>query len=236
MGGADLATAVRWLENSRFLVAFTGAGMSADSGVPTFRGADGLWRGYRAEELATPAAFESDREKVIEWYRWRREVVAAAQPHRGHQALAREETTERRVTVITQNVDGLHQRAGSSDVIELHGSILINRCHRCGRSREDDQKGDPDWCSCGGAMRPGVVWFGESLPQQAWRAAETAIAACDLVLVVGTSAVVQPAASLLEIASTRRIPIIEVNPRPVLTHPVLTLSCRAVDGLSELFG
>jgi len=147
---------------------FTGAGVSAESGMPTFRGEDGLWKEYRAEELATPEAFQRNPDLVYEWYDYRRGIVAGVEPNAGHEALARAEDLFEEFTLITQNVDGLHQQAGSSNVIELHGNIRRDRCNICGRQRED---GEGRECACGGPYRPDVVWFGESLPVGAVEAA-----------------------------------------------------------------
>lgn len=194
---------------ARRLVALTGAGVSAESGVPTFRGEEGLWRSFRAEDLATPGAFARDPALVWEWYDWRRSVIARAQPNAAHLALA-----AAKLTLITQNVDGLHDLAGSRGVVKLHGDIWTLRCQACQRSWEDRRPSLPQLppaCECGGMARPGVVWFGEGLPAEQWRAAEEAAESCDVLLVIGTSAVVYPAASLVPLARRAGAAVIEIN-------------------------
>ena len=192
----------------RRVVAFTGAGVSADSGIPTFRGADGLWGDFRAEDLATPDAFERDPGLVWEWYEWRRDLIRKAQPNAAHVAIAKLAN----VTVVTQNVDGLHGRAGSGDVIELHGNIFRVRCVRERKTTSSEQPfaSIPPRCSCGALLRPDVIWFGEMLPEEALARASTAIIGADLLLVIGTSGVVYPAAGLV---SLHRGLSIEVNPQ-----------------------
>jgi len=192
----------------------TGAGVSAESGVPTFRGAGGLWRQRRAEDLATPAAFSRDPIFVWEWYDWRRSVLAEVKPNPGHYALAEIEAQTPNFTLITQNVDGLHELAGSRNVLRLHGSIWALRCLDCQSERMDRRSPLPEIpprCECGGMLRPGVVWFGEPLPQQIWRDAEAAARAAELFLVVGTSAVVYPAAGLAQIAKSSGARVVEIN-------------------------
>lgn len=193
-------------ERPRRVVAFTGAGISAESGVPTFRGSGGLWRNFRAEDLATPQAFARDPALVWEWYEWRRSLLRQAQPNAAHQALA-----SIRARVVTQNVDALHRRAGSLEVIELHGNIFRVRCTREGTSRPAPDAFDamPPRCSCGALLRPDVVWFGEVLPEGALERAADWIQGADLLLVVGTSGIVQPAAGLVAL---HRGLSIEVNP------------------------
>lgn len=197
------------------VAALTGAGISAESGVPTFRGPGGLWRGFRPEELATPAAFARDPQRVWEWYHWRRRVVLAAEPNPGHRALAAlEERLQDAFTLITQNVDRLHQRAGSRRVVELHGNLLEARCTRCGRIEPlaPGAAGTPSCPACGALQRPNVVWFGEPLPEAAWARARQAASTASVFLVIGTSAVVYPAAGLVEVAAAGGARIIEVNP------------------------
>lgn len=199
------------------MAVLTGAGVSAESGVPTFRGADGLWNNHRAEELATPAAFARDPKLVWEWYDWRRTVVAGAQPNTGHRALAELERRKLNFWLITQNVDGLHERAGSRRLIHLHGDIWRLRCVGCGREEQNVQvpmEPLPPGCPCGGLMRPGVVWFGEPLPAEALEAALRASRRADLFLVLGTSAVVYPAAALPRMALEHGARLIEVNLEP----------------------
>jgi len=200
----------------------TGAGMSADSGIPTFRGANGLWRTHRVEELATPQAFARDPRLVWEWYDWRRGLIAAARPNEGHHALARlEQYAERRggrFTLITQNVDDLHGQAGSRRLLELHGNIWKVRCTVCGAVSTDRRvplpltPQLPACASCGGLLRPHIVWFGESLDPAVMQSAIEAATSCELFLVIGTSGVVQPAASLASMAREAGAWVVELNP------------------------
>ena len=198
-------------------VVLTGAGVSAESGVPTFRGADGLWRGWRPEDLATPAAFARDPLAVWTWYRWRRERVAACAPNAAHRACAWLDSELPELQLITQNVDGLHQAAGSRRVLELHGCIWRTRCSREGTVREDHAVAIPEAiprCECGAALRPHIVWFGEPLDPAIFAAASVAARAAELMLVVGTSAVVEPAASLPRLARAAGAYVVELNPEP----------------------
>jgi NAD-dependent deacetylase len=208
---ASLVGALRW---ARHVAVLTGAGISAESGVPTFREAQtGLWARFDPAELATPEAFRRDPRLVWEWYAWRRELVGKARPNPGHLALV---DLERRVptfTLITQNVDGLHQRAGSRNVVELHGNLARTRCAVEGTPAESEGSSLPPLCPrCGGLLRPDVVWFGEALPEAALTAAWRAAEECDLFLSVGTSSLVEPAASLPYAALRRGAPLAEVNP------------------------
>lgn len=211
----ELETARGWLRAAASVAVLTGAGVSAESGVPTFRGAGGLWGRFRAEDLATPEAFERDPKLVWEWYEWRRRNLAAIRPNAGHFALAKLERSRPAVALITQNVDGLHALAGSRNLICVHGDIWLVRCTLCGRELEDRRLQLPELpprcMECGGLMRPGVVWFGESLPREAWRRAEAAARACEVFLVAGTSAQVYPAAGLIELAAGSGARVIEVN-------------------------
>lgn len=202
------------LRLSRSLVVLTGAGVSAESGVPTFRGPAGLWRNHNPEALATPEAFEADPFLVWEWYDWRRTVISKIQPNPAHYAIAELENRSPEFTLITQNVDGLHLVAGSKKTIELHGSIWHVRCVECGNSRENREvpiKILPR-CSCGGLLRPSVVWFGEPLPEGALFRAFEASSSAAVMLVVGTSGVVQPAASLALRAKGAGAFVAEINP------------------------
>jgi NAD-dependent deacetylase len=196
------------------VVALTGAGISAESGIPTFRGAGGLWNHYRAEDLATPQAFARDPRLVWEWYGWRQGLIAKAEPNAGHGALAALERRLPGFTLVTQNVDGLHARAGSVDPIELHGSIWKVRCTGCAAERTlEVPVEEPPRCEdCGALERPGVVWFGEELPEDAFDSALSAVTRAQVLLVVGTSGIVQPAASLVEVGRARGALVIEVNP------------------------
>jgi NAD-dependent deacetylase len=203
------------LRGARRVVALTGAGVSAESGVPTFRGAEGLWRRFRPEELATSQAFARDPVLVWEWYDWRRQKVAACAPNDGHRALADLGRRAFAFDLVTQNVDGLHRLAGSDPVWELHGSLWNVRCTRCSRDREDRRAPLPEIpprCDCGGLERPGVVWFGEALPSDILSRAFEVASGADVFLVVGTSALVHPAASLPEIAGEQGALVVEVNP------------------------
>ena len=207
----------------RSVVVLTGAGVSAESGIPTFRGPEGLWRSFRPTDLATPEAFRRDPALVWEWYDWRRQRIAACQPNPAHRVLAEMESVLPDFTLITQNVDGLHQAAGSRNVLELHGNIWRVRCTACGWSEEDRRVPLPEippHCRCGGLLRPAVVWFGEPLPSHILEAAWEAASRCQMMLVVGTSAVVQPAASLPIIAKRNGAYLIEVNPAETPITPL----------------
>jgi NAD-dependent deacetylase len=203
-----------WLREARHVTVLTGAGMSAESGVPVFRGPGGLWRQFRPEDLATPEAFARQPEVVWEWYSWRRERIAAAAPHAGHRTIAALEQAKAGVTLLTQNVDGLHQRAGSRAPVELHGNLWRVRCAAgCGETHEDEA-GRPRTefrCRCGHWMRPSVVWFGEPLDAGVLQAAATAVERADLLLVVGTSAVVYPVAALPASARRHGARVVEIN-------------------------
>lgn len=204
-----------WVQAARRIVVLSGAGMSAESGVPTFRDAQaGLWAKFRPEELATEEAFRTHPELVWDWYAARRSALAQVEPNAGHRAIAAfQQRHPGRLTVVTQNVDGLHQRAGSPGVLALHGSIVEDRwldAPRACCSAADPQPGRPPRCAvCGNLRRPAVVWFGELLPARELAAAQEAAAACELMLVVGTSGVVYPAAGL---ARATRGRVVVVNP------------------------
>ena len=196
-------------------VVLTGAGISAESGVPTFRGADGLWRGFRPEELATPEAFHQDPDRVWAWYAWRRERVGKCRANPAHQALARLEESGAPLALITQNVDGLHRAAGSRDPLELHGCIWMVRCTEEGTVSEDRRVPLPEIpprCACGALLRPHIVWFGEALDAGVLERALSATREAELFLVVGTSGVVQPAALLPEMARSGGAHVVEINP------------------------
>lgn len=206
---------VQKLRGARRVAALTGAGISAASGIPTFRDAQtGLWARFRPEELATPEAFRRDPKLVWDWYEWRRGLVATAAPNAGHRALALLEQRVPEFTLITQNVDGLHARAGSRTILELHGNIHRNKCFAedipvDGVSAGPD--GPPRCPRCGAPLRPDVVWFGESLPPRVLAAAESAARDCDLLLSIGTSAAVYPAAQLPVTALRSGAMVVEVN-------------------------
>ena len=204
------------LRKARNVCVLTGAGMSAESGIPTFRDAlTGLWARFSPEELATPEAFERDPKLVWQWYEWRRELVRKAEPNPGHFAIADLARRVPRLTLVTQNVDGLHQRAGSTDAIEYHGNILRDRCIRQAAvaARADwSASGLPECAECGGLLRPDVVWFGEAIPRGPMLQAAAAAAECDVFLSIGTSSLVYPAAGLAEAALQSGATVIEVNP------------------------
>ena len=200
------------------VVFFTGAGVSAESGVATFRATDGLWSKFRPEELANVEAFLANPQMVWEWYQARREVMLEAKPNPGHVAIAEFEQTNPGTVVVTQNIDGLHAEAGSSDVIELHGNLRKNFCRDCRRRYDDEAmlvEKEVQRCeACDGLIRPDVVWFGELLPQDAVERAETCARSSDVFFSVGTSAVVWPAAGLPLMAVERGATVIEINPEP----------------------
>ena len=206
------------LRGSPKIAVLTGAGISAESEIPTFRGQDGLWKQFRAEQLATPQAFHRNPALVWEWYDWRRGIIASKEPHAGHRVLARWERHFPHFVLITQNVDGLHRKAGSQNVLELHGNIWEVRCTADGRVSENFDaplKSIPPLCpACGSLLRPNVVWIGEALPVETLEEAYAASASCDLMFVIGTSAFIQPAASLPLLAVQRGAPVVEVNPEP----------------------
>ena len=226
------------LRSAKHVVVLSGAGMSAESGIPTFRGSDdSLWRDFDPETLATPNAFRGDPALVWAWYQWRTGLVAQAQPNAGHRALARLESRLPALQIVTQNVDDLHERAGSRDITHLHGSLFAPRCFACARphrmadaeplSTQPQQRVEPPRCGhCGGRIRPGVVWFGESLPTAEWKRALHAVHSADLVLIVGTSGLVQPAASLATEAKRIGACLVEINPADTGLTDSADLVCR----------
>jgi NAD-dependent deacetylase len=211
-----LADIRKRLREARRVTVVTGAGVSAASGVSTFRGPDGLWRNFRPEQLATPQAFHRDPILVWEWYEWRRHLIAACAPNAAHDVIARWSRSPG-FTLVTQNVDGLHERAGTANVVRYHGSIWMLKCAAaCGAPDWEDRRLPidplpPHCLSCGGLARPGVVWFGERIPPDAARAADRATA-CDVLLSIGTSSAVYPAAALVAEAHARGAFTIEINP------------------------
>jgi NAD-dependent deacetylase len=211
-----IESAIAALRKARHVCVLTGAGVSAESGVPTFRDAlTGLWEKFNPEDLATPEAFERDPKFVWDWYEFRRELVRKAEPNAGHYALAELARLIPRLTLVTQNVDGLHQRAGSRGVLEYHGNILRDRCtieQLIADRSEDSRHGLPRCAACGGLLRPDVVWFGEAIPTGPMLAAAEAAEHCDVFLSVGTSSQVYPAAGLAAIARDAGATVIEVNP------------------------
>lgn len=236
MGPLELSNPIRErVRSAERVVVFSGAGVSRESGLDTFRGAGGLWERMRPEELATPQAFRADPDKVWRWYAWRYGQAAAAAPNPAHHAVVRLETLFPRVMVVTQNVDGLHQRAGSRGLLELHGTITRAFCERCRGSRGmDDAVAEsserPPVCSCGGRFRPAVIWFGETLPEDVLVQAYEEATFCDLFLSVGTSSTVYPAAGLIELAHQAGACLIEVNPEPTPFSSVMDLHLTAPAG------
>ena len=227
------------LRSSSQTVVLTGSGISAESGVPTFREAQtGLWERFDPQELATPEAFERDPGLVWDWYAWRRKLVSQASPNPGHLAIAEMQDIDRNSTLVTQNVDGLHQRAGSRDVIELHGNILRTKCSVEGVEVEEfEESGSPPVCpSCGAPLRPDVVWFGEMLPPGALDAASEAARGAALFLSVGTSSLVYPAAALPYEAFESGATLVEINPKdtPLTPHVDCALRGPAGDVLPRL--
>lgn len=222
------------VRHARRIAVITGAGISAESGIPTFRDAQtGLWTRYRPEDLATSAAFVRDPRLVWDWYEWRRGMVAAAQPNAGHRALVDLQQRASACTVITQNVDGLHQQAGTRNVVELHGNIRRSKCFTEGRIVTDWARTDerPPRCPhCGSPLRPDVVWFGESLPAAALAAADEAARSCDVLLSIGTSGVVYPAAGLALTALAAGAIVAEVNPAQTPLSDSATYSFRGAAG------
>jgi NAD-dependent deacetylase len=201
------------LKEAKSIVFFTGAGISAESGISTFRGAGGIWTRLKPEELASIDGFMKNPEMVWEWYKYRKEVISQSKPNPGHIAIAEFQDVIPNVTVVTQNIDNLHRRAGSKNIFELHGNIQKNYCMKC-RKRYDgdiDLSAKVPTCTCGGMIRPDIVWFGEFLPEDQFIGSEHTIKDCDVFVVAGTSAVVYPAAGLIYTARDAGAYIIEVN-------------------------
>lgn len=199
------------------ITAISGAGISAESGIPTFRGSGGLWKNFRAEDLATPQAFQKDPKLVWEWYLWRRSVIDTKRPNRGHLALAELEEIHPDFFLVTQNVDGLHIRAGSKKLLEMHGNIFINRCISCGQESNEKILNEenllPPKCGfCGNFLRPGVVWFGESYDQEKLNFSIQRMENTDLLLILGTSGLVSMPVYLTQVAKRSGSILIEVNP------------------------
>jgi len=230
----DTGPLIEVLQEASRVAVLTGAGISAESGIPTFRGEEGLWKKYRPEELATPAAFSQDPKFVWEWYDWRRGIFAQKEPNPGHKVIARWEETFPTFSLITQNIDGLHQKAGSKNIWELHGNIWKMRCTEEGTITENYDtplKEIPPLCpNCGALLRPHVVWFGESLSPTILQKSIQLSSECDVMFVIGTSAVVQPAASLPFEASEAGAKIVEINPDPTPLSLYADFSIRGKSG------
>ncbi len=225
------------LKHAEKIIFVTGAGISQESGIPTFRGKAGFWRKYDAMKLATIDAFYENPKLVWEWYQERRQNILAAKPNSGHVAIAELEK-QKQVHVLTQNIDGMHQRAGSKNVLELHGSIVTIKCTSCNFKDKISSAFSelPPLCKCGSILRPDVVWFGEPLPQDVWQAAMVHASSCDIMVVVGTSLVVSPANLLPIYAKQNGAMIIEVNPEETPMSGTMDLSVRssAAKALPEL--
>ena len=240
----SIHAASQLLRSAAVVACLTGAGVSAESGVPTFRDAQtGLWARYDPQRLASPAGFAEDPGLVWRWYMERLAGVEKATPNPGHWALAEMERRWPGFALITQNVDDLHERAGSTNVIHLHGNIARFHCHDCGSSHnvqiEERTFPQPPRCAlCGGNIRPSVVWFGETLPHSSLAAAVAAVSACDALLVIGTSGLVYPAAELPLIAKRAGSRVIEINPEPGPLSVLTDVALRGPSGelLPQLLG
>ena len=221
------------LVQAEWVTAFTGAGVSAESGVPTFRGADGIWAHFKPEELANMDAFMRNPSLVWEWYAHRKRVIAEVQPNPGHAALVRMEQLYPEFALITQNIDNLHRRAGNTRIYELHGNIERNYCIGCGKRYSNSevlaQSGVPRCTDCDKAVRPDVVWFGEQLPEDEWEHSVRAAQSADVFLSIGTSGIVYPAASLPQIAKRSGAYLVEINPEPT---PLTDVTDEFLPGLS----
>ena len=238
----EIESAQRKLAAAKSVTVLTGAGISADSGVPTFRGEGGLWKQFRGEDLATPEAFQRHPEIVWEWYTWRRDLIAAKQPNAAHEALGCFEKRGPLFTLITQNVDGFHTLAGGRNVVELHGNIWKTRCVGCGRVSENrtaalktSSSPLPTCAPCGALLRPHIVWFGEEIDPADLEKSATACREGEVMLVIGTSGVVEPAASFASLAKANGAFIIEINIAPSFgARPDALLLGRASDLVPKL--
>jgi len=222
------------IDKSGKVTVMTGAGISAESGIQTFRGQQGLWNNFKPEELATPQAFWKDPKLVWEWYDWRRKTIGEAKPNPGHYALVELEGQKSNFNLITQNVDGLHQIAGSKNVIEIHGNIWKIRCTKCGEIETNFDvplKEIPPTCSkCGDMGRPNVVWFGEMIPMDVIDKSLNVIEECDVLLIVGTSGIVEPAASMGIIAKEAGKKVVEINLEDTPSSPLYDIRIRKKSG------
>lgn len=221
------------LRSAKKIVFVTGAGISQESGIPTFRGKDGLWRNYDAMKLATIDAFCDNPKLVWEWYNERRKNIFDAEPNLGHKAIAELENFVQ-VQILTQNIDGLHQKAGSSNVLELHGSIVKIKCTVCDFQDEilTEFSDLPPLCKCGNILRPNVVWFGEGLPQDVWQEAISHASTCDVMIIAGTSLVVSPANTLPIYAKQNNAILIEINPDETIMTSDMDLSIRSTSAVA----
>ena len=229
------------ITHARSIAVLTGAGISADSGVPTFRGEEGLWRNFRAEDLATPEAFLNNPRLVWEWYNWRRELIASKTPNPAHLSLVELEKKAPAFTLMTQNVDGLHLLAGTKNLVELHGNIWKVRCTQCGvitNNLDVPIKLLPYCSRCQGLIRPHIVWFGEALNPDDIQNSQKTLETCDVMLVIGTSGMVQPAASFAGKARSAGALVIEINPASTFDKESVDLSLqgRAKDIVPRLLG
>lgn len=251
-----ITKAVEILKDAKSLFVLTGAGVSAESGIPTFRGADGLWKNYSATDLATPQAFERNPELIWGWYHWRQDIILKAKPNPAHYAVAELEKECDKFLLLTQNVDNLHRRAGSKNVLELHGNIFRARCLDCNKIFNQSPflppfiKGDRrrlnkmnrilqtklPKCLCGGLLRPDVVWFGEPIPQDIWQASLEFLSNVGVALICGTSGVVWPAAAIPEIAKRNGAKTIEINlePTPITSIVDVSIQGKAGEVLPEI--
>jgi len=221
-------SAIKKLKEAQKIVFVTGAGISQESGIPTFRGKDGLWRNHDAMKLATIDAFYENPKLVWEWYNERRKNIFSAEPNLGHKAIAELEKFVK-VVILTQNIDGLHQRAGSTKVLELHGSIIEIKCSVCKFKNKilTEFTNIPPLCKCGNILRPNVVWFGEPLPQDIWQEAMIHSSNCDIMIIAGTSLVVSPANTLPLYAKQNNAFLIELNPEETMMSSDMDLSIRS---------
>lgn len=222
------------IEDAPSLSVLTGAGVSSESGIPTFRGEDGLWKNYSPQELASPQAFRKDPKLVWEWYEWRREIINRAIPNAGHTALSKLEEEKEKFTLITQNIDGLHQKAGSRNIIELHGSIWELKCTNCPVTEKNYEVPlnplPPECGRCGSIMRPGTVWFGEIIPMSVIDKTILAIEESDVLLIIGTSGMVEPSASMGLMAKQSGKKVIEINLEPTPNSSIYDISIQAKSG------
>lgn len=221
------------IKKSSYITIISGSGISAESGIPTFRGKDGLWKSYRAEDLASPRAFAKNPKLVWEWYNWRREIIREKKPNHAHKSCVKlENMIKPNFTIITQNVDGLHKEAGSDNVLEIHGNIWYTRCTNCGDIKENKGvlSNSPKCDLCGGLLRPNVVWFGEALDDIILHKAFEALFASDIVIIVGTSGLVYPAAQFAGTAKENGAFVVEINLEETPNSDIVDVSIRGKAG------